>query len=237
METERTEVEIKFFALSVLAVVLVEAALRAAVSREIIPPLPATGLARMMQITLFLFVFSFGRNGLSAIGLDKYQLKSGMKKGFIWSAGFGVAVAVGFVIIFLFGKNPFSMINAGLPSQTEKLVVFLIVAGLVGPVAEEIFFRGILYGFIRGVGILAAGIVFKNIGEKKRLSLSRVFGAAAAVLASTAIFAGLHPAAGFTQAMGGLLFAVSYEIEGKLMTPIVIHVLGNMAIYLVSAVF
>ena len=36
-----------------------------------------------------------------------------------------------------------------------------------------------------------------------------------------------------TQLVGGILFAVAYEVEGSLMTPIVIHVLGNMGIFAV----
>jgi uncharacterized protein len=34
-----------------------------------------------------------------------------------------------------------------------------------------------------------------------------------------------------TQIIGGLLFAVAYEVEGNLLVPITIHALGNLAIF------
>jgi len=36
------------------------------------------------------------------------------------------------------------------------------------------------------------------------------------------------------QVVGGLVFAVAYEIEESLMVPIIIHVLGNLAIFTLS---
>jgi hypothetical protein len=39
-----------------------------------------------------------------------------------------------------------------------------------------------------------------------------------------------------TQIVGGVLFAIAYEIEGNLMTPITIHSLGNLAIFTISLV-
>jgi hypothetical protein len=40
-----------------------------------------------------------------------------------------------------------------------------------------------------------------------------------------------------TQAIGGIVFAAAYEVEGKLMVPISIHVLGNIAIFSLSILF
>jgi membrane protease YdiL (CAAX protease family) len=83
---------------------------------------------------------------------------------------------------------------------------------LIGPIAEEIFFRGILYGFFRRWGIPAA------------------------VILSTFLFVLSHshtsgPAIPVTQLIGGILFAVAYEIEKNLLVPITIHSLGNLAIF------
>jgi membrane protease YdiL (CAAX protease family) len=38
------------------------------------------------------------------------------------------------------------------------------------------------------------------------------------------------------QAAGGIVFALAYEIEGSLMTPIVIHVLGNLSLFTLSLI-
>jgi hypothetical protein len=88
-----------------------------------------------------------------------------------------------------------------------------LVGGIIGPIAEEIFFRGILYGYFRRWGVLPALVV------------------------STGIFALVHlligPVQGFAviQTVGGVVFAVSYELEKNLMVPITVHCLGNMAIF------
>jgi hypothetical protein len=37
-----------------------------------------------------------------------------------------------------------------------------------------------------------------------------------------------------TQLIGGILFAVAYEIEKNLLVPITIHCLGNLAIFILS---
>jgi membrane protease YdiL (CAAX protease family) len=89
------------------------------------------------------------------------------------------------------------------------------VGGVVSPIAEEVFFRGILYGFLRRWGVLVA------------------------VVGSTVIFVLAHPIISgirLTQIVGGLVFAVAYEVEGNLMVPITIHALGNLAIFSLSLV-
>ena len=55
-----------------------------------------------------------------------------------------------------------------------------------------------------------------------------------ALIISTLMFVLAHSVgAGFpvTQVIGGILFAVAYEVEGNLMVPITIHVLGNSALF------
>jgi len=39
-----------------------------------------------------------------------------------------------------------------------------------------------------------------------------------------------------TQMVGGILFTVAYEVEGSLMVPITIHILGNMDIFTLSLI-
>jgi membrane protease YdiL (CAAX protease family) len=77
------------------------------------------------------------------------------------------------------------------------------------------FFRGMLYGFLRRWGVVVAIVV------------------------STGVFVLAHPISqGFPlpQVAGGIVFALAYELEGSLMTPIVIHVLGNFAIFTLSMI-
>jgi len=105
------------------------------------------------------------------------------------------------------------VIRTGFPKSSEDLLLFFLVGGIVAPVTEEVFFRGILYGFLRRWGILVALVL------------------------STAAFALTHGIGhGFpvTQVVGGILFAGAYEIEKNLVVPITIHCLGNLAIFSLS---
>jgi len=56
---------------------------------------------------------------------------------------------------------------------------------------------------------------------------------------STLFFVLSHPARHtipVTQLIGGILFAVAYEMEKNLLVPITIHVLGNLAIFTLALI-
>jgi membrane protease YdiL (CAAX protease family) len=102
-----------------------------------------------------------------------------------------------------------------LPSENSALITFLLTGAVIGPVAEEIFFRGVVYGFFRRWGIPTA------------------------IMLSTLLFVLPHshasgPLIPVTQLIGGILFAVAYEIEKNLLVPITIHITGNLAIFALS---
>jgi membrane protease YdiL (CAAX protease family) len=107
------------------------------------------------------------------------------------------------------GIDPFALISAPVPETHVHL--FLFTAIILGPITEELFFRGFLYSFLRPSGILSAVII------------------------STGMFALSHYSGNgfpFIQVIGGLLFAVSFEYTRNLVTPMTIHLLGNLFIYL-----
>ncbi len=163
---------------------------------------------RVMQAAAVIAVFRFGEGGLGAIGLNREEDRSsGVRRGIIWSLGFGLLVLAGSLGLWLAGMNPLRSFRVGIGATLADRVAFFVVGGLLGPVAEELVFRGVLYGFFRRWGVLAA------LG------------------ASTAVFVVLHGGGGFTQLVGGVLFALAYEREKRLMTPITVHVLGNLALF------
>ena len=85
-----------------------------------------------------------------------------------------------------------------------------MVGSLIAPIAEEIYFRGLVYGYLRRWGPIVA------------------------ILGSTLLFVVIHPNLQnlpFPQIVGGLLFATAYEVEKNLMVPIVIHISGNLALF------
>jgi membrane protease YdiL (CAAX protease family) len=168
------------------------------------------GAARFLEIVLMLLILVITGQGLSFVGMAPSNMVRGLRRGLVWSASFGIVASLVFVVLYVAGVNALVLIKAPLPTKLSKIVLFLCVGGILGPIAEEIFFRGILYGFLRRWGVLFA------------------------VALSTMVFAVVHPmsqALLVPQVVGGIVFAVAYEIEGNLLVPITIHVLGNMAIF------
>ena len=168
------------------------------------------GLARLFEIGLILLVVSIHGDGLHSIGLGALQIFPGIKKGIIWSTGFGLIICSAFLLLFLFEIDPLALIRTPLPSRQVDILVFFAVGGIIAPIAEETFFRGILYGFFRRWGVSVALVLSTFLFVLPHLGSS-----------------GLP----ITQIIGGVLFAAAYEIEGNLIVPIMIHALGNMAIF------
>jgi membrane protease YdiL (CAAX protease family) len=212
---ESNQIELKPLLISIATIVSVEAAARCVIPRCTCDPLIILGTARILEITMIILIVLNWGKGMSSIGLVPSKMVQGFKKGLIWSAGFGIATGIAFIALFLVDIDPFALIKANLPEMAGKIILFFSVAGVIGPIAEEAFFRGILYGFLRRWGILIA------------------------LLVSTLLFVLAHPIAyrlSLPQVVGGILFAVSYEVEGSLIVPITIHVIANMAIFTLSLI-
>jgi len=209
------KINTKTLVVSIVAVFCVEAVLIIGASTIPDNHMLLLGLARLIQSGALIAVVGTFERGPAAIGLEKHTLCRGLKKGFFWSAGFGIVALVAFGLLFMAGVDIRALVHTRLPAGPKDLLLFFLVGGIVAPMAEEIFFRGILYGFFRRWGILIAMVL------------------------STGIFLLAHSAKGavpVTQLAGGILFAAAYEVEGSLMVPIVIHILGNMGIFAVSLV-
>ena len=211
METKQIKIETFFICL--VAISCIEGARWLVVSAIPFNRMMLLGLARLFEVGLILLIVSARGNGLHSIGLGAYQILPGIKKGVTWSAGFGVIVFSAFLLLFLFEIDPLALIRTPLPSRAMNILLFFAVGGVIAPVAEEIFFRGILYGFFRRWGVSVALILSTLIFVLPHLGSS-----------------GLP----ITQMVGGVLFAAAYEMEGSLMVPIMIHAFGNMAIFSLS---
>lgn len=209
------KIRIKSLAISLAVVMAVEAVTRLGVGAGIYNPIIFLGTVRLLEAGLLVMIVLMGERGLSAIGLSLKGVLPGLRKGLIWSTGFGAVALLSFFLLYAIGQNPLTFIHIDLPAKPSDILFFFLVGGLIGPVTEEIFFRGLLYGFLRRWGALTA------------------------ILVSTLAFVSAHPVfpgVPTTQAVGGLLFAVAYEIEKNLMVPIVIHVSGNTAILTLSLI-
>jgi hypothetical protein len=207
---EANKISLKTIAVSIAAILLIEAGFRFAAIGKTGFPLPALGIVRSLEsIVLVAFVWWL-ETGTGAIGLSRPKMLTGFIRGIIWSACFGIAAGILFIILIANGVNALDFVHSSRPSSWQHSVIFLLVGGLIGPIAEEIFFRGVIYGFFRR------------------------WGAVIAIICSTVIFVFTHPMGGsipVTQLAGGIVFAIAYEKEQNLMVPITIHCLGNLTIF------
>jgi membrane protease YdiL (CAAX protease family) len=196
-------------------VVLVELAAAALGARTPSARLWLIAATRAIQMLAVLTLAGFQAGGVNALGLGKKDMLAGLRKGLAWSAGFAAVAGLLFLVFFLSGRNPLPLIRTPLPEAIYHRALFFFVGGLLAPVAEELVFRGLIFGYLRRWGLPAA------------------------VLISTALFAAIHPgpAIPVTQIVGGIVFAVAYHTGKSLMTPIVVHTLGNLAIFTLSLPF
>jgi membrane protease YdiL (CAAX protease family) len=207
---EATQITLKTLTISIAAVLAMEIVFRLVQSAQPGSLLPALGIIRCLQ-ALFLIVIA-GRFEINpnAIGLSRSKILPGFVRGLVWSICFGIAAGVLFLGLFAAGINPLKLVNTPLPSAPLQIFMFFLVGGVIGPIGEEIFFRGIIFGFFRRWGVYAA------------------------ILISTALFVLPHYGGHhlpLTQIVGGIVFAIAYEREKSLMVPVTIHCLGNIAIF------
>ena len=213
---EAKKIQIKALILSVASIIVIEVAHTVGVSKGLSYPLVILGAARFLEIVLITLVFLIWGKGLTSIGLGLDTMATGLKKGLIWSVCFGVIVLSACLLLSVLGINPLPLIRTYLPQRPGEITLFFFVGGIVGPIAEEVFFRGVLYGFLRRWGVVVALVI------------------------STLVFVLIHPMkSGFplTQAVGGIVFALAYEMGGSLVVPIIIHALGNIAIFTLSLLY
>jgi len=179
------------------------------------PYLLVLGVERVLLGVLLLLVAANHGRGPSSFGLGRDRIARGLKRGLIWSAFAGLAALLFFAVLYAARISPLTVIRTPLPAGGLELALFFLVGGLIGPVVEEIFFRGIVYGFLRRWGLVLA------------------------LVGTSVVFVAAHLGSGnlpLPQIVGGIIFALAYEMEGTLLAPITIHVLGNTAMFALSVV-
>lgn len=213
---ESGKIDVKTFCAAIAAIVVVELFMGVVLSGSIAHPFIILGSARIVETVLIIAIVMKIGKGVASIGLNPSEVTAGFRKGVIWSVGFGIVAGISFVIASFFGFDPLNMIQVQVPANVGVMIMYIIISMFIGPVAEEVFFRGIIYGFFRRWGIIVA------------------------LIASSLLFILAHSAirgVPIPQLVGGIVFALAYEIEGSLVVPITIHVLGNTAMFIVSLIF
>ncbi len=159
METDNIKVKTLFIVIASIAIIEGTAIFLDQVLY--IRPVLIVGIERLLEIAAIIWVVMVWEGGMFSIGLSPSTIIKGIKKGLLWSVIFGMATCLVFLILYFTGINPLTLIHSRLPENNRDLFLFLLVACIISPAAEELFFRGILYGFFRRWGI-AAALVYQH---------------------------------------------------------------------------
>lgn len=212
---EQKKISLKVLCIASIILVLFELLTALTVAYTEVYPIVAIGSARLVEIAVMILILLLWGNGLESIGLLGNKFITGLRKGLAWAVGFGVVTLLLLGVLYFLDYNILHLFKPGVRKSSAGALLLLLVAGLISPVAEEIFFRGIVYGYLRTWSLVLA------------------------ILGSTTLFAVAHFVTSgnmLIQIIGGFVFAVAYEIEKNLLVPITIHVLGNLAILTLSIV-
>jgi membrane protease YdiL (CAAX protease family) len=166
-----------------------------------------TLIARLMQMAVIL-VFSLPLCGV-------LQIKPAKEIGI----GFATAIIFG-AMVFLIDIVSRLFIPGGLlhllvtAQHVDGPLLFFLTGCLVGPFVEELFFRGLLYSWMRQRSSMVISIIFTSV-----------------------LFASLHGVLSPVQLTGGVLFALIYEWRKNIWAPFVVHALANLGIWIVPYVY
>ena len=144
---EPGKIRLKTFLISIAAIIFIEAGMAVTVSKSHLNPAVMLGSVRLIQMMMIILIIMTMENGLSTIGLAPGTIIRGFKKGLIWSGLFGLLTLLAAIVLFLSGINPLALIHSPVPAEHGGIILYFLVSCIVGPVTEEFFFRGILYGF------------------------------------------------------------------------------------------
>ncbi len=124
----------------------------------------------------------------------------------------GVIVAI-MAIFFRQAALEYEQVVRSFSLETTSPLLMILLVGVLGPIAEEFFFRGVLYENLKqGIEVWGAMIVS-----------ALVFG----------IFHG-NLIQGFYAVLAGLLLAYIYEKTGTILASILLHILFNLSSYIVG---
>ncbi len=188
----------------IAAVLLMETAVRFARPLAAVDPLLLLGIARSAEAVLLLLLGPWSLRGSRA------------RPALAGSLLLAVAASAIGMAVLLAWFHLLQLPVIGLPRRAvppaSGWVLFLFTSSLASPVAEELVFRGLIY-------------------RSLRLRLS-AFSAMGAVSCG---FAALHlPFGGqlLVPFVGSLVFCAGYEMKKTILAPILLHVFGNLVIFL-----
>jgi len=175
-----------------------------------VPLLLFIAFQRIAGVFLIVGFLAFWGYGLDHVGLSPSFFRRGLLHGFLWCCGFGVLVGCAGVILYLAGIPVRSFFGITRFQSACGLIAYALVGCLLGPMVEDLVFIGLFYNSLRRRAPLLlsiAVIVLLFAAAHGHISVSLVI-----------------------QGIGAILFTLSFEYSGSLLTPMIIHACGNLAI-------
>lgn len=187
----------------ILVVFLMEALFRSLYGYIHLEGLSYTLIARLAELVVIVG-FSYRVCGLTAHSFSREL-----------AIGFGIAAVFGASVISIDLVSRAFMENGllGLLLTRQPLdqwISFFFVGCLVGPFVEELFFRGLLYAWMR-----------------ERLA------PAYCIILTSLLFASMHGHISVVQLTGGVLFASIYEWRRNVWAPFIVHACANTGIWII----
>ena len=187
----------------IIAIIVLETISRAIYPLVGIDPLLYTLAVRTIQVMAILVA------AFSGCGIRAPSILRELALGCALALGIGSAVIAAEVLARLVFGTGYLPLLLGKQHPADPWL-FFAVACVAAPFAEELFFRGLFYTWL-----------------KRRLP---VIGA---VIVSALVFSSAHGVFSPVQFAGGVLFAVVYQWRGSIWAAFVIHGTGNLGIWLV----
>ncbi len=166
-----------------------------------------TLVARLIEMAVILG-FSFQLCGIKTVSVPR-ELAAGLAVSCIFGA-----------LVLLADLSSRLILNGGLlplliaKHHVNSPMLYLLAGCLFGPFVEELFFRGLLYSWIR-----------------ERIP------AVPSIIITSLLFSSVHGFLSPIQFIGGILFASIYEWRKNIWAPFVVHALGNIGIWIVPYIY
>ena len=136
---EANKITLKTLVISIAVVFAMETVFRLTLAGQTVSPLPALGIIRCMEAVLLVFIAGRFEKDPNAIGLSQSKLYPGLKRGLVWSAGFGIAAGILFSVLLAAGINPLKLVHTPLPSAPRQIILFYLVGGVIGLSGKRYF--------------------------------------------------------------------------------------------------
>jgi membrane protease YdiL (CAAX protease family) len=183
-------------------------------------PLFFTAIQRIADLAIILgFIFKWGYC-FDHLGLSANRFKKGIIHGLFWCLGFGLLVVLIGAGLYSFGVNSRLFLGHIKTWTLTGLINYILVGCFLGPMVEDLLFTGLIYNGLRA-------------------KLNIAFSALIVSILFAFVHAFVHGFISISliiQFMGGLLFTLSFEFSGSLLTPMIIHWCGNMAILTIQII-